>query len=158
RAAARRHDVAVRAALGASRWRLIRQTLAESLILALGGAALGSLVAYAALRTLGTLAAGVLPDLGSIGLDAAVFAYVLGAAVVTGVGFGLVPALRGSRPDLRVDLIEGGTKATGSAGHRRLRSALVVAEIALSLVLLAGAGLLLRAFLLLRATPPGFDP
>ena len=158
RAAARRHDVAVRAALGASRWRLMRQTLGESLVLGLGGAALGSFVAYAALRSLGSLAAGVLPDLGSIGLDSAVFAYLLGAAVVTGVGFGLVPALRGSRPDLRVDLIEGSTKSTGSAGHRRLRSALVVVEIALSLVLLAGAGLLLRAFLLLRATPAGFDP
>jgi putative ABC transport system permease protein len=158
RAAGRRHDVAVRAALGASRWRLARHFLAESLVLAFGGAVLGSLVAYAGLRGFGVLAAGVLPNLGPIRLDGAVFAYLLGVALMTGLGFGLAPALRGSRPDLQRDLVEGGTKSTFGAGHRRLRGALVVAEIALSLVLLAGAGLLLRAFLLLRATPPGFDP
>jgi putative ABC transport system permease protein len=157
RALTRRRDVAIRAALGASRGRLMGQFLLESLVLALGGAVLGALLAHVGLRVLAGYSAGALPDLGEIRLDALVFAYLLGVAVLTGVGFGLVPALGASRADLRRDLVEG-AKATGSTATRRLRSALVVAEIALSLVLLVSAGLLLRTFWNLQATPPGLDP
>jgi putative ABC transport system permease protein len=158
RAAVRRREVAVRLALGASRARLIRQFLVESLVLAFGGALLGALIAWGSLALLRPLAAGALPVTGGISLDARVFAFLLGVSVLSGVLFGLVPALQASREDVRDTLSDAGAKSTSGGRQKRFRSALVVLEIALSLVLLVGAGLLLRGFLALSATPSGLNP
>jgi putative ABC transport system permease protein len=158
RAAVRRREVAVRLALGASRARLIRQFLVESLVLAFGGALLGALIAWGSLALLRPLAAGALPVAGGISLDARVFAFLLGVSVLSGVLFGLAPALQASREDVRDTLSDASAKSTSGGSQKRFRSALVVLEIALSLVLLIGAGLLLRGFLALSATPSGLSP
>jgi predicted permease len=158
RAAVRRREVAIRLALGASRARLIRQFLVESLVLALAGALLGSLIAWGSLALLEPLAAGALPIAGGISLDGRVFLFLLAVSVVSGLLFGLVPALQASREDVRDTLSDASAKATAGGGQKRLRSALVVMEIALSLVLLVGAGLLMRAFLRLSSTPSGLNP
>jgi putative ABC transport system permease protein len=158
RAAVRRREVAIRLALGASRARLIRQFLVESLVLALGGALLGALIAWGSLALLEPLAAGALPVAGGITLDGRVFAFLLAVSVVSGILFGLVPALQASREDVRDTLSDASAKATAGGGQTRLRGALVVLEIALSLVLLVGAGLLMRGFLRLSSTPSGLNP
>ena len=148
RASRRRRELAVRAALGAGRSRLFRQLLTESVLLALTGGALGLLVGHWGLALLATVAPpGVLPD--SVTLDGRMtwFAFALTAA--TGLGFGLVPALQASRPDLDGVLKEAGRGGSGAGGHR-FRDALVVAEATLSLVLLVGAGLLLRSAVALQ--------
>ena len=156
RAAVRRREVAVRLSLGASRTRLVRQFLAESLVLSLAGAVLGALLAGWSLSALAPLVQSALPLTGSIPLDGRVFAFLLAVAVLSGLAFGLVPALQASREDVRDTLSEAG-KATASGGQQRFRSTLVVGEIALSLVLLIGAGLLLRGFLALSGTAPGLS-
>ena len=156
RAATREHDIAVRLALGASRGRLTRQFLTESIVLAVLGAAVGTLGAWLVLRTVGSVGMRFLPVPGDIPLDARVLGILLSISVASGVLFGIAPALRGSATPLR-DAIAGAGKATAGAPRQRSRSALVVAQIALSLVLLVGAGLLLRTFLLLVHTSTGLD-
>jgi putative ABC transport system permease protein len=154
RAAVRRREVAVRLALGAGRARLVRQFLVESLVLSLAGAVLGLLLARWSLAALAPLANGALPLAGGIPLDGRVFLFLLGVALVSGLAFGIVPALQTSRGDVRDSLAESG-KSTASVRQQGFRSVLVVVEIAVSLVLLVGAGLLLRGFLNLSGTAPG---
>jgi predicted permease len=155
RAALRRQEVAVRLALGAGRARLVRQLLVESLVLAFAGALLGALLAAWSLAVLEPLAEGVLPLPGGIPFDGRVFGFLLAVAALSGLAFGIVPALQASREDVRDTLSDAGAKATSGGRQQRLRSALVVSEVALSLVLLIGAGLLLRGFLRLSLTPSG---
>jgi predicted permease len=156
RAATRQHDVAVRLALGAGRGRLARQLLTESVVLALAGALLGTLGAWIVLRIVGRIGARFLPIPGAIPLDGRVLVALLVVSAGSGVLFGLAPALRGTATPLR-DALAGAGKATPGAVRQRSRSALVVAQIALSVVLLIGAGLLLRTFLVLAHTSSGLD-
>jgi len=158
RAAGRQKEISIRAALGAGRLRLIRQLLAESLLLAgLGGAA-GLLLAVWGVYLLLAFGPAELPRAGEVAVDMRALGFTFAVSLLTGIIFGLAPALQASRPDLNETLKEGVRGATGSAGHRRMRSLLVVSEIALSLVLLVGAGLLMRSFLKLQAVAPGFNP
>jgi predicted permease len=156
RAASREKEMAIRTAVGASRRRVVRQLLTESVVLACLGGALGLLVAYWGLDALRGLGPGNIPRLRDVGMDARVLGFTFGVAVLTGVLFGLAPALRVSRVNLSESLKEGGRSSAGG-GRQRLRSALVVAEIALSLVLLVGAGLLVRSFVRVQQVEPGFD-
>lgn len=158
RAASRSREIAVRTALGASRSRLVNQLLTESLLIALVGGGLGLLVAHAALGPLLRLSAGIVPNLDSITLDRWVLGFTFAASIVTGVLFGLVPALRASKFDLRETLNEGGRGSTVGTASHRLRALLVVTEIALAMLLLVGAGLLLRSFDRMQRTQPGFEP
>jgi putative ABC transport system permease protein len=163
RGATREREIALRAALGASRDRVFRQLLTESIVLALIGGALGVLIAYAGLHLLRgflpvTGGRGEIPRADSIGINGAVLGFTLGVSWLTGIVFGLAPAIQISRHELYESLKEGGR---GSAGGRRshcLRSALVVSEVALSVMLLTGAGLLMRSFLLLMSENLGFNP
>jgi predicted permease len=155
RAAVRQHEVAIRLALGASRARLVRQLLIESLVLSFAGALLGLLLARWSLDALLPLAKGALPVFREFLLDGRVFGFLVAVAVLSGLAFGIVPALRSSREDVRSCLTEAGGKLTGTSHQQLLRSALVILEIAVSLVLLVGAGLLLRGFLVLSGTEPG---
>ncbi len=163
RAAMRASETAVRVALGASRWRIVRQLLTESMLLGLGGAAVGILLAVWGVDWLTTLLAGNsngynvrLPRLGEIKIDAAALGFTLVVSLLTNLLFGLVPALAASKPDLNQTLKESGRGAAG--GRLRLRQTLVVAELALALVTLIGAGLLMNSFLKLQAVDPGFNP
>jgi putative ABC transport system permease protein len=157
RASSRQREIAIRAALGASRGRVVRQLLTENIVLSLCGGGLGLIFAWWGIQALLALSPGNIPRLGSISLDRDVLFFTLGVSLITGVIFGLVPAFTASRPDLNNTLKEGGRSAAESAGGRRLRSALAVAEIALSLVLLVGAGLLIRSFIRLQEVRPGFN-
>lgn len=157
RGTSRRHEMALRTALGAHRGRLIRQLLTESSLVSLGGAAAGILTAMVAVPVLLALAPpGKLPRLEEIHIDGWVLAFALGLGAATGILFGLVPALQATGRHLRDSLGQGAP--TGTARRDRLRSTLVVAEIALTLVLLTGAGLMLKSFLRMRAVSPGFQP
>ncbi|MFZ0639947.1 MAG: ABC transporter permease [Candidatus Acidiferrales bacterium] len=158
RAAARGKEIAIRTALGASRARLFRQLLTESLLLAVLGGALGLLFANWGLDLLLTLAPPDLPRVHDIFLDRWALGFAVLASLLTGVLFGLAPAFQSFKVDLNNSLKESVGRATSGAARRRLRSALAVAEIALSLVLLAGAGLLIETFANLLRTNPGFDP
>jgi putative ABC transport system permease protein len=163
RATARQKEAAVRVALGASRWRIFRQLLTESLLLALCGAVVGAALSVWGVEWLTTLLAGNstsfsarLPRLNEIKVDAVALGFTLGISLLTSVLFGLAPALAASRPDLNDALKESGR---GTAGGRRwLRETLVVAELALALVVLIGAGLLISSFVKLQAVDPGFNP
>lgn len=156
RATTRQREMAIRAAIGAGRGRIVRQLLTESVLLALAGGALGLLVAeYGTQAVLATAPSG-LPRMENISVDGWVLAFTLAVSLLTGIAFGLAPAFQTSRVDLSATLKEGGRSA--SAGHHRLRSALVVSETAASLVLLVGAGLMLRTIWRLGQVDPGFDP
>ena len=161
RSLARQKEVAIRSALGASRWRVIRQLLTESLLLSIAGGAAGLLIAYWGIHGL----VAVLPDaqvnslpfLKSLRIDSSILLFSFGLSLLTGVIFGLAPALQSSRPDLNEVLKEGGRNTAGGAGHR-LRSAFVVTEIAMAVVLLVGAGLMMKSLLRLLQSDIGFNP
>lgn len=157
RLSSRGREMAVRGALGASRWELARPVLAESLILAGTGGVLGALLAVGGLRLLTALPEGQLPRMDQVGLDGAVLLFTIALSVGVAVVFGLLPALHASRSRLREQLTES-TGATGGLGARRMLSTLVVVEVALALVLLVGAGLMTRSFSRLLEVNPGFDP
>ena len=162
RATRRQKEVAVRTALGASWKRLVRQLLTESLLLSLLGGAAGLLVAKAALDVVRAINPGNIPRLNDISLDGTVLSFTFVVSVMTGVLFGLAPALRAARVDLTNSLKAGGRNTQGDGGfgnsRRKLRSLLVVAEVAISLMLLVGAGLLVRSFVRLQNVSPGFEP
>jgi len=155
RAAARQREMAVRAALGARRLRVARQLLTESVLLSLAGGGLGLMMAFWGVRALGQGSGASLPSMHGIGIDAWVLAFTLGVSVITGLAFGLAPAVQAWRTDVNAALKEEGRGDTG--GHRnRLRHLLVVSEVALALVLLIGAGLLIKSFSRLMEVNPGF--
>jgi putative ABC transport system permease protein len=158
RAASRSREIAIRTALGAGRWRIVRQLLTESVLLALMGGGVGLLLAAWGVDVLRRASLDVIPTTADIGLDRTVLFFTVGASLLTGVLFGLAPALSASKADLNESLKEGGRTGTAGAARNRVRSALVVAEVALSLMLLIGAGLLIRSFVSLRGTETGFDP
>lgn len=158
RATARQREIAMRAALGASRGRLVRQMLAESLLISVIGGALGALLAIAGVRVLVTFLPAGFPRLDAIHVNGVVFGFTVAVALATGLVFGLVPALQASRTDLQRGLRDGGRGSSGSGRQTRLRAALVVGEVALACLLLATAGVLLRSFVNLLKTDPGFRP
>jgi putative ABC transport system permease protein len=155
RAATRGRELAVRASIGASRARLVRQLLTESLVLALAGGALGFGLAWLGVRVLVALAPADLPRSAEIGIDPLVLLFAAGVSIAAAVVFGLLPALRGSREDAAAVLNESDRRTTTGVHGRHRRQLLVATELALSMVLLVGAGLLLRSFDRLRATDPG---
>jgi putative ABC transport system permease protein len=155
RSTEQRREVAIRAALGAGRARVALQFFVQSLLLVVAGAGAGLLLAVAALRGVALLASDMLPRSAEIGLDARVAAFLLLVSALTAVLFGLVPALQTSRLDLQRTLREGGRQGSGGPGGQAMRSLLVVAQVSLSLVLLVGAGLLLRTFASLLAADTG---
>jgi predicted permease len=157
RAAAREKEIAVRTAIGAGRWRVARQLLTESVLLSAVGGAFGLLLAVWGLGLLRWLNPSDIPRLAAVGIDMRALGFTAAVAVLTGVLFGLAPALRSSRMNLSETLKEGGRSLAGS-GQRRLRNLLVVTEIALSLVLLVCAGLLIRSFIRVQQVDPGFAP
>ena len=156
RASARQKEVAIRSALGAGRWRMTRQLLTENLLLALIGAALGLVLAWTGLQTLLALAPAGLPRINDVTIDGPALSFTLTISLLTGILFGLAPALHAARNQLNETLKEGGRSSGGGEGTHRIRAFLVVAEVALALVLLAGAGLLMKSFLRLQEVDPGF--
>jgi len=161
RSLGRQKEVGIRVALGASRWRVVRQLLTESVLLSLVGGALGLLIAYWGISALVSLLPAnqisALPFLQTLKIDPRMLGFSFGLSVLTGIVFGLAPALQSSRLNLSGVLKEGGRR-TSSGGSHRLRSGLVVTEIALAVVLLIGAGLLLKSLVRLLKTDPGFNP
>jgi putative ABC transport system permease protein len=158
RAASRQKEIAVRTALGASRWRIVRQLMTESVLLAIVGGAIGLLLAVWGKDILLSLAPEDLPRVRDASLDRWVLMFTAGITLLTGLFFGLVPALQASKPNLNETLKDAGRGST-EGGHRHLiRSLLVVFEVAIALVLLVGAGLLMKSFLRLQNVNPGFNP
>lgn len=162
RAGARQKEVAIRAALGASWPRMVRQLLTESVLLGVLGGGAGILIAWAGLYVVRTINPGNIPRLAEISMDARVVAFTAAVSILTGILFGLVPALRIVRVDLNSSLKSGGRTSGTAAGlnlsHDKLRGLMVAAELALSLVLLVGAGLLIRSFVRMLNVSPGFNP
>ena len=158
RAGAREREFAIRVALGAGPARLLRQMLTESVLLALLGGLAGILLAVWGLDLLRTLGSHTVPRIAEANLDLRVLLVTLVASVVTGILFGLVPAIASAKPELTEALKEGGRGSTTGARRNRVRNALVISEVALALVLLVGAGLLLKSFVRLQNVDPGFDP
>ena len=156
RAAVRQREIAIRAAVGAGRRRIVRQLLTESILLSLIGGALGLLLTFVGLRVLISLGPDTLPRLNEIAVDSRVLGFTFVVSLITGVVFGLAPAVRSSRVDLNGVLKDSG-RSTGS-GHNRARNAFVVVQVALSLVLLIGAGLLARSYNHIQNASPGFNP
>ena len=157
RASVREKEIAIRAAMGAGRGRLVLQMLAESLVLATAGGALGVLLAYLAIEPIQTLSAGSIPRVADVAIDRTVLLFAVLMSLATGLLFGGAPAWQASRSGPGAALKEG-ARAASSAGGRWLRSALLVGEVALSLVLLVSAVLLLRSFARLTGVDPGFQP
>ncbi len=158
RSASRQKEIAIRSALGAGRARIVRQLLTESLVLAVTGGAAGLVIAHFGIRFLVTMSPPGVPRLGEARLSGVVLAFTIVVTIGCGIVFGLVPALRAARADLQGTLKEGGKGSAMGSSRDRLRSVLVVAEVAVALVLLVGAGLLVRSAMLLQAVKPGFDP
>jgi putative ABC transport system permease protein len=157
RGAARRKELAVRAALGASTWRLLRQLATENILLSLLGGLVGLSFAHWALRALLALVPEDLPRADGVAINGMALAFAFTLCLLTGVAFGLLPALQITRGNLRANLSESGRSASTGAGVRRARGLLVAAQFTLAIVLLTGAGLMVRSFLLLDAVKPGFD-
>src|SRR5436309_4836693 len=151
RASARQKEIAICRALDAGRWRVARQLLTESLLLAVTGGGLGLLLAWWGVELLVALSPRDLLDIGSIHLNLPVLSFTLGVSLLTGVVFGVVPALEASRLDTNESLKEGARGTTGGRRGRRLRGAFVVVQVALSLVLLVGAGVMVKSFARLRS-------
>ncbi len=158
RAALRRREIAIRAALGAGRRRLVRQMLTESVLMALAGGLLGLLAGYWGLQALVTLAPANTPRIAEVALDGQVLLFTLAASLATGLIFGIIPALQTSRRDVNRFLHDGGRQSQSLGGRSRLRGLLVVSEVALALLLLIGSGLLIRSFNRLLQTDLGFQP
>jgi putative ABC transport system permease protein len=157
RASARERELAVRAAVGGSRWRLVRQLVAESLVLATIGGLVGLWFAQFGLDALIQLAPEALPRATSVSLDRTVLAFAAAAALVAALIFGVAPAWKASRPDV-IDVLRSSGRLVGGSSGRWLRDGAVVAEVALAFVLLVGSGLMIRTFIALQNTNPGFDP
>src|SRR6202453_331171 len=161
RATGRKREFAIRAAMGAGRARIIRQLLTESIALSMIGGALGLILGYAGVRALLSVSPAGLPRIGEhgagVGVDWRVLAFTLGIALLTGILFGLFPALGASRPDLNTTLKESSNRSGTGFGQSKARSLLVISEGSLALVLLIGAALLIRTFLALRNVNPGFQ-
>jgi putative ABC transport system permease protein len=160
RASARKREFATRAALGAGRGQIIRQLLTESLVLSLSGGLLGLVLGFTGVRLLLGISPGNIPRIGEVGsavtLDINILFFTLGISVLTGILFGLVPAISASRPDLAATLNENGSRSGVGCRSGKLRSVLVISEMALTLVLVVGAALLIRTFFKLQAVDPGF--
>ncbi len=159
RATVREREMAIRVAVGASRWRLLRQSLTESIVLAVLGAAAGTILAFWAIDLVKSIGTQTIPRLSEVHLDPTVLLVTLAIAVGAGLAFGIAPGLASGKLDLSESLKEGGERGS-SAGrrHNRLRNTLVIGEVALALVLLTGAGLLLKSFVRLGHVNPGFNP
>ena len=157
RAATRERELAVRAALGGTRGRLVQQLLTESLLLSIAAAGLGLAFAWAGVRVLLALGPENLPRLDQVSVDPAVVTFAALAGVVSVVLFGLVPAVRASRPDV-MDLLRRSGRSGGLASGGWMRTAVVTLEVALSFVLLVGSGLMIRSFIELQRAAPGYDP
>jgi len=161
RAAGRRREFAIRAAMGAGRWRMARQLLSESILLALAGGLVGIGLGFAGVRWLLAVRPGDIPRIGENGagvtIDWSVALFTLGISLLTGVLFGLIPAFNASRPDVVSTMNQGGSRAGFGLRQSQARSALIVSEVGLALVLLVGAALLIRTFIALRMVDPGFQ-
>jgi predicted permease len=161
RATLRRREIAIRSSIGAGRGRIIRQLLTESVLLSLAGGALGLLIGYAGVRALLALNSGDIPRIGQRGsllmLDWRVLVFTLVISFLTGILFGLIPAFNASRTDLNATLKESGLRSGSGFRHNKARSLLVIAEMSMAVVLLVGAGLMIRTFGVLRSVDPGFD-
>jgi putative ABC transport system permease protein len=157
RATVRGREMGLRAALGASRWRLTRGLLVEGIVLSVAAAAIGVALAYGGVDVLKAWMPDGIPRVADIAIDRRVLAATIAAAVLTGAIFGAVPAIQGASPDLTAMLRAGGRSATAGAGARRVRNALVVVEVALAVILVVGAGLFSASFVKLLRVDPGFD-
>jgi putative ABC transport system permease protein len=161
RAAGRKREFAIRAAMGAQRMRVIRQLLTESILLALTGGALGLGVGFVGVRWLLSVRPGAIPRIGEDGagvsIDWRVALFTIGVSLFTGILFGLLPAIGASRPDLAATMNEGGSRSGFGLRQSKARSLLIVSEVGLALVLLVGAALLIRTFIALRMVKPGFE-
>ena len=158
RSTARAREMAVRAALGANAGRIVRQLLTESVLLAAASGSMGTLLAFVAIRLIRAFGPGNLPRLNEVSLDLRVLGWALAMSLLAGILVGLAPAMTTLRRDLRLSGEEGGRSVSGGASSRRIRRALVVAEFALAIVLLVGAGLLVRSWWYVNNTDPGFVP
>jgi putative ABC transport system permease protein len=158
RGAARQTEVAIRAALGASRWRIVRQFLIESVLLSLLGGVLGAMLAWAGLRLLIAISPPWFPLLQHIGINAGVLAFTAALSILAGVAFGVVPAFEAARPNLVKSLNEAGRGSVTGLARHRFRGALVAGQIALALILLSGAGLMINSFFRLTGAELGCDP
>jgi putative ABC transport system permease protein len=157
RATVRNREMGIRAALGATRWRLVRGLLVEGIVLSLAGAAIGIVLAYVGVQILRAWMPAGVPRVAAIAIDTRVLGAAIAASLVTGMFFGIVPALQSSRPDLTTTLKDSGRSSTAGGSSQRLRSLLVVAEVALAVVLLVGAGLFIRSFVNLMRVDTGVD-
>ena len=160
RATGRKREIAIRAAVGAGRGRIVRQLLTESVMLSVAGGVVGLAAGYAGIRAILRVSPGNIPLIprgGSVDLDWRIVAFTLGLSLVTGILFGLVPALQSSRADLNSTIKESSNRSGTGLRHHKTRALLVTTEMALALVLLVGAALLIRTFLAIRAVNPGFD-